>query len=839
MRFLPQLFMSAVATALVALSSSAWAGPLDDTFSGATLDPKWTFTVYGDAQRQDASVKVENGQLVMVGGGSDIWGRADNGVYLWQAATGDFRITLKLVNLVPSSGSGIDASAKLGIMVRQDMDVAAQNVFSMSMPKGVHQQRRTTRGGDSAPGSGCPGANCNPWPSTGGNDDEKIPIWVRVTRTGNTFKMEMSNDGTTWQSAKVDPNHADNTATVAMTPTVLVGIGLTSHKTSDTAIATVDDFLFEQLNNSGPPAGKGFVVPAIVNAQGQVQGGSVTVKRDNQVLGSGFSGIPLLVDVGPVTATAGGMLIVANPVTGTVQEGKTAYLPIPATFAGKGVIKDLSTDAGQQWKAFINVDAAADYSARNLTAEQQAQFSDYGPIPDKDGVNTWDAVDPSRDIYGWLRTTVTIPAEHVGKSLVLHDWNFDDQDWTYWNGVRIGSTNGWNTRRSYFIPGHLVEATNTLAIRGRDGTGGGGISQAAPKLLLPNPTGIISGTITNSQNQPMPNVTLRAVSPNTDWGPITVTATTDAQGKYTLAPLGPGEYTVTIGDPAVIANPSTKTVSVAGDQTLPLDVKADFIPFHPDPLNTEKSDNFAGTTLNAKWTDETIGANATPGSARVENNSLVVEAGGRDIWGNADEGQFVSQKVTGDFVATVKVTSVPDTDNWSKVGIDVRASNAPGSIHAFPATSRNNGQTLMYRRATDGASARFANTGGVFSDPVWLRVERKGNAISGFWSKDGGATVHYLGTVELDLPAEVLVALAATSHTPTTTGIATFQDFKIGGIPVVETPTAPAAPTGVAATVNNNQLVVHWTAAAGAASYNFDRSTTANVAINAGNKINA
>jgi sialate O-acetylesterase len=52
----------------------------------------------------------------------------------------------------------------------------------------------------------------------------------------------------------------------------------------------------------------------------------------------------------------------------------------------------------------------------------------------------------------------------------------DDIDTTYFNGVLIGSTDGWDALRSYPIPKDLIkEGPNVIAIRVQDNLGGGGI----------------------------------------------------------------------------------------------------------------------------------------------------------------------------------------------------------------------------------------------------------------------------------------------------------------------------------------------------------------------------
>ncbi len=76
----------------------------------------------------------------------------------------------------------------------------------------------------------------------------------------------------------------------------------------------------------------------------------------------------------------------------------------------------------------------------------------------------------------WLRKTITLSTEDVGKAGMLELSKIDDEDITYVNGIEVGRNNIWDAKRKYPIPaGLLKEGENTIAIRVVDGGGGGGI----------------------------------------------------------------------------------------------------------------------------------------------------------------------------------------------------------------------------------------------------------------------------------------------------------------------------------------------------------------------------
>lgn len=94
----------------------------------------------------------------------------------------------------------------------------------------------------------------------------------------------------------------------------------------------------------------------------------------------------------------------------------------------------------------------------------------------------WSKMDALKDFDGivWVRKVVEVPSSLAGKDLKLELGAIDDEDVTYWNGQRIGMSAGWNTSRTYTIPGKLVKAgKNVLAVRINDTGGDGGFNKEA------------------------------------------------------------------------------------------------------------------------------------------------------------------------------------------------------------------------------------------------------------------------------------------------------------------------------------------------------------------------
>ena len=96
----------------------------------------------------------------------------------------------------------------------------------------------------------------------------------------------------------------------------------------------------------------------------------------------------------------------------------------------------------------------------------------------------------------WLRKHITISKKELEEKGTLEIPAIDDNDITYINGIKIGETNGWDTKRTYEIPiGILKEGDNSIAIRVVDNGGGGGIygEPNALKLVFGKNQKVLSG----------------------------------------------------------------------------------------------------------------------------------------------------------------------------------------------------------------------------------------------------------------------------------------------------------------------------------------------------------
>ncbi len=166
-----------------------------------------------------------NNAFTVVSTGSDIWNNSDQFRFVYKSLSGNGSITAKVESLTRS-----DAWSKAGVMIRESLDAGSKHASVVVTPdNSCSQQYRNATSGASASAD---------WTGAA----VKAPYWVRVTRTGNSFKTETSPDGKTWKALGNDQN-------ITMTANVYIGLCVTSHNAN--AYSTAE---FSNVSTTGTGA---------------------------------------------------------------------------------------------------------------------------------------------------------------------------------------------------------------------------------------------------------------------------------------------------------------------------------------------------------------------------------------------------------------------------------------------------------------------------------------------------------------------------------------------------------------------------------------------------------
>jgi hypothetical protein len=173
------------------------------------------------------TVTETSGKMNLTGAGSDIWGNSDEFTYAYKTLAGDGALIARVV----SNGTGTNTWAKGGVMIRDGFNGGSTHAI-MAM---------TGSGGNGASFQYRTAAN-----GTSGNADSSStiapPYWVKIERTGETFKGSVSADGKTWTQI--------GTTAIAMTDPVYIGLAVTSHEKG------VDrTYQFDNISSTGTISG--------------------------------------------------------------------------------------------------------------------------------------------------------------------------------------------------------------------------------------------------------------------------------------------------------------------------------------------------------------------------------------------------------------------------------------------------------------------------------------------------------------------------------------------------------------------------------------------------------
>jgi len=189
-----------------------------------------------------AFYEADDGTIILTGAGRDIWDNADEFRYAYRSLSGNGSMTVRVL----SNGVGTNLWAKGGVMIRQSLDAGAINV--MGAVTGGEGNGGTFQWRSEANGSSV--------------SDRTLtgivpPYWVRLTREGNTFTVEMSADGEQWLQQGANP------VTIAMQDPVLIGLAVTSHASGE-----LRTFEFDSVSTTGNVTGN-WQVAAVGVEQGE------------------------------------------------------------------------------------------------------------------------------------------------------------------------------------------------------------------------------------------------------------------------------------------------------------------------------------------------------------------------------------------------------------------------------------------------------------------------------------------------------------------------------------------------------------------------------------------
>jgi hypothetical protein len=182
--------------------------------------------------------------------------------------------------------------------------------------------------------------------------------------------------------------------------------------------------------------------------------------------------------------------------------------------------------------------------------------------------------------------------------------------------------------------------------------------------------------------------------------------------------------------------------------------------------------------------------------------TYTLTAAGAGLAGSSDEFHYAYQLVSGDAEIIARVASESATDFFTEAGLLVRDNLSPGAADAFMGEygpgGNHNAPVFKWRPNQGGQTMVVDTMSNTQAPPLWLRLVRSGNVLTGYWAQDiNNGQSHgpwqQLGTETIPMGAAVLVGLALASDSQSELATATFDHVSVtaAGAPVPARLTGP------------------------------------------------
>jgi hypothetical protein len=152
----------------------------------------------------------------------------------------------------------------------------------------------------------------------------------------------------------------------------------------------------------------------------------------------------------------------------------------------------------------------------------------------------------------------------------------------------------------------------------------------------------------------------------------------------------------------------------------------------------------------------------------------VMQTRGVDLWGNADNGQFMYHATSGtNKTVQSKILYIEKASTFGKMGVCLRGSTQANGRYAGVFCTPTSGPMFHWRTTDGGATSRTKAT--TIPLPVWVRVVKTGSTFWGEYSTDGStwttikmdSNAGAKQTATISMGATYYEGLAGSSNSPT------------------------------------------------------------------------
>jgi regulation of enolase protein 1 (concanavalin A-like superfamily)/transcriptional regulator CtsR len=763
--------------------NSAYSNEAGATTQSASLPSPWVNADIG-AVGAAGSASYSSGVFTVDGSGADIWGTADEFQYVYQQVSGDVEIIARVASL-----ENTNDFAKGAVMIREDLTAGSKNAkMTITPTKGFKFEWRATTGGTS---SYTNGTATNTPPNN----------WVRLVRSGSNFTGYQSSDGTSW-------TQVGTTQSISMTSSVYVGLAVCSVNDGVLCTATFDNV---QVTGGAtiPTAPSSLSATALSSSQVDL---SWTDNSSNEQgfkieRKTGTGSYSEIVQLGAnVTSYSNTGLSGSTTYTYRVRAYNTAGNSAYSNEAGA------TTQSASLPSPWVNADIGA------VGAAGSASYSSGVFTVDGSGADIWGTADEFQYVYQQVSGDVEIIARVAslentndfakGAVMIREDLTAGSKnakmtitptkgfkfEWRATTGGTSSYTNGTatNTPPNNWV--RLVRSgSNFTGYQSSDGTSW---TQVGTTQSISMTSSVYVGLAVCSVNDGVlctatfdnVQVTGGATIPT---APSSLSATAVSSSQVDLSwtdnssneqgfkierKTGTGSYSEIVQLGANVT--SYSNTGLSGSTTYTYRVRA-----YNTAGNSAYSNEAGATTQSASlpspWVNADIGAVGAAGSASYSSGVFTVDGSGADIWGTADEFQYVYQQVSGDVEIIARVASLENTNDFAKGAVMIREDLTAGSKNAKMTITPTKGFKFEWRATTGGTSSYTNGTATNTPPNNWVRLVRSGSNFTGYQSSDGTSWTQVGTTQSISMTSSVYVGLAVCSVNDGVLCTATFDNVQV------------------------------------------------------------
>jgi tetratricopeptide (TPR) repeat protein len=169
-----------------------------------------------------------------------------------------------------------------------------------------------------------------------------------------------------------------------------------------------------------------------------------------------------------------------------------------------------------------------------------------------------------------------------------------------------------------------------------------------------------------------------------------------------------------------------------------------------------------------------------------ESDTYIMVGCGKGIGESIDEFHFAFKRLEGNGSITARIESVEDVHPRTMAGVMIRSSLDPGAPFAAVFASPGNGVSYHTRVMVNNNAMADDHVATpeqrALHPPVWIRMERRVDEFSAFYSADGTTWIPMVwGPQKISMPYSVYIGLAITSGNNNRTGEALISNVSTTG----------------------------------------------------------